>query len=195
MQPEKLIALSSAQIFKSGNRERLVMITQARLKELLHYNPDSGIFTWLASRRGRAKIGCEAGTILQARRTYYRVIGIDGDLHKAHRLAWLYIHGQLPANQIDHEDGNGLHNWSSNLRDVTNRENQRNARLRSDNTSGTAGVYFVKGRSKWRAQIRTESGNKHLGLFTNIEDAISARQAADVEYGFHGNHGSIREAN
>jgi hypothetical protein len=166
------------------------MITQEYLKELLHYDPDTGVFTWLVDK-GTAKAGCEAGCIRQAERTHYRRIRIDGEDHLAHRLAWLYIHGQLPENDIDHEDQNGLHNWISNLRDVTHRENQRNKRLSCNNTSGVTGVSFVKGSGKWLAQIDTESGKKHLGRFSDIKDAISARQAAEITYGYHPNHGRV----
>lgn len=164
------------------------MITQERLKELLHYDPDTGVFTWKVSRGG-VKAGSEAGSVHKHRLTHYRVVHIDDAQYKAHRLAWLYVTGKLPDGQIDHQDGNGLHNWIKNLRDVNNRQNARNARLNNRNTSGFVGVFFDNACRKWRAQIRTESGQKHLGLFTDIEDAIDARKAANIEHGYHQNHG------
>jgi hypothetical protein len=168
------------------------MITQAKLKELLHYNPDTGVFTWLVNKGSRAPAGSEAGNIHQDGRTSYRLIMIDGASHKAHRLAWLYVHGEFPKNDIGHEDHDGLHNWISNLRDVTNSENNKNKSLSCNNTSGVVGVSLHKGTGKWRAQISTESGRKHLGYFTNKEDAIEAAKAARVKYGYHENHGSTR---
>ncbi len=165
------------------------MITQARLKELLHYNPDTGVFTWKVRTANRIQIGDEAGCRWAYERTHYLKLGIDGALYYAHRLAWLYIHGSLPKLQIDHIDGDGLNNRISNLRDVTSRENRRNGRLRSDNKSGTVGVHFDKARCKWHAQIKTGSGNKFLGQFDCIEDAISARKKGEIKYGFHKNHG------
>lgn len=167
------------------------MITQQYLKELFHYDPETGVLIWIA-KRPKVSVGSEAGTISKHRRTYYRKVKIDGSMYKTHRLAWLYVYGEFPANQIDHIDGDGLNNRISNLRDVNNRENHRNVRLRADNTSGTVGVGFHKATGKWQAQIGTESGNQSLGVFTDIEDAIAARQAAEVKYGFHCNHGGVR---
>lgn len=165
------------------------MITQATLKELLHYDPDTGVFTWRVRPSRRVYIGDEAGSVYQRGNACYRDIKIDGVKYLAHRLAWLYTYSEFPAGQIDHIDGNGLHNWIINIRDVDNRENQKNSRLRSDNTSGTVGVSFDKASGKWKAQISTGSGRKRLGHFTDIKDAIAARKSAEVEYGYHENHG------
>lgn len=167
------------------------MITQERLKELLHYNPETGVFTWKVSKGPKAKSGSDAGCDLQRKRTYYKQIGIDGVRYYAHRLAWLYVHGKLPKNDIDHEDGDGLHNWINNLRDATNRENCKNRRLSCLNTSGVIGVNFDKRSGKWHARIGTMSGFKHLGYFTSIDAAIAARKAAEVKYGYHQNHGRL----
>ena len=164
------------------------MITQSRLKELLNYNPDTGVFTRKVTM-GIYRAGSEVGHVFKHRRTHYRVIGADGGHYKAHRLAWLYVYGKLPDDQIDHEDGNGLNNSISNLRDVSNSGNQKNARLRLDNTSGVAGVSFYKSKNKWLARINTNSGRKCLGYFADIEDAIAARRAAEAEHGYHESHG------
>jgi len=166
------------------------MITQARLKELLHYNPKTGVFTWKVSKGSRAKAGSDAGSSRKSKRTYYRQIKIDGVLHLSHRLAWLYVHGKFPDGDIDHEDGNGLHNWMKNLRDVTTRLNNKNMPLPRGNTSGVIGVSFDKQNGKWLAQISTESGKKkNLGRFADINDAIAVRRAAEVKHGYHPNHG------
>jgi hypothetical protein len=165
------------------------MITQKYLKELFHYDPDIGSFTRKLRRQG-VVVGAEAGCITEDGRTHYRLVQIDGIKHKAHRLAWLYVHGKLPDDQIDHIDGDGLNNRIANLRDVTSRENCRNTRLRSTNKSGVVGVYFQKSSARWRAQIGTGSGNKHLGYFTDIKDAIAARKTAEIELGYHENHGT-----
>ena len=177
------------------------MITQATLKELLHYNPDTGVFTWLERperyfktvRTGTAWNDRYAGRVAGAHcpqgRTVYRQIEISGAKHYAHRLACLYVHGKLPDNQIDHIDGNGSNNWITNLRDVTHAENQKNKQIFSNNTSGCTGVGWDRRESMWHAQISISGKNKHLGYFTGVENAIAARKSAEIEFGFHENHG------
>ena len=168
------------------------MLNQKRLKELLQYDLDTGVFTWKVRAATNTKIGSEAGSVVKDTRTYYRFIMISNKSYYAHRLAWLYVHGKWPKNQIDHEDGNGLHNWIKNLRDVTNRENSMNSRMFSNNTSGFSGVSYHKRDGNWRAYISVDSKQKHLGNFDNIDEAVSARKAAEVKYGFHPNHGQAR---
>lgn len=168
------------------------MITQTRLKELLHYDPDTGIFTWLVSR-GRVKTGDVAGsrlTVVSGKS--YRQIRIDSKNYLAHRLAWLYTHGQLPSHEIDHINGAGADNRLSNLRSVTRSENNKNARLQCNNSSETAGVYWGKAKRKWQAQIRVDSKCLYLGSFEDINDAIEARKEAEIKHGFHPNHGESR---
>ncbi len=177
------------------------MITQAELKELLHYDPGTGVFAWKSRSESHFKsigdcnvwnarfAGSVAGSDHPNGRRVYREIGIKGVLHKAHRLAWLYTHGEFPQNQMDHIDGDGSNNQIANLRDVTHQENQKNQRIPSNNTSGHIGVFFSKAQGKWKAQIGTASGQRNLGCFAYIEDAISARKTAEVERGYHENHG------
>jgi hypothetical protein len=101
-------------------------LTSARLKELLTYWPDVGLFLWRTTR-GRAASGSVAGSI---HRYGYRVINVDGKSYGAHRLVWLYVHGEWP-NVIDHINGDRADNRIANLRDVdtrTNAENRKGAR-------------------------------------------------------------------
>lgn len=167
------------------------MLTQDRVKELLTYDPLTGVFRWKVRRKLKAGsvAGCEF-TDRQGKK--YWSIGVNGKMFLAHRLAWLFTHGQFPPEQIDHIDGNGLNNRLGNLRVVSNIENQRNARKRVDNTSGVSGVIWDKRDQKWRAQIRVNRKNIYLGLFTDKSEAISARKAAEIKYGFHANHGTER---
>lgn len=166
------------------------MITQDQLKEVLHYCPETGVFTWL---QGRHK-GAEAGSIRIHTRTgkSYRTVGVFGLSYQAHRLSFLYITGAFPEDQVDHIDGNGCNNVWRNLRAVTRAENAMNRRKPVNNTSGTTGVCWFKPYEKWHARIVLDGCTKHLGYFHSKEDAITARKTAEVLCGYHENHGTER---
>lgn len=173
-------------------------LTQEILKELLHYDPDTGVFTWLhrdlrwfkKERSCRSFNTWAAGMVAGwMSATGYWYIGIFGTKYKAHRLAFLYMIGEFPKNDTDHIDGNRINNRWNNLRDVTRSENLKNQAFRKNNTSGFLGVCWHKGTGKWLAQIKVGGKNFHLGLFEDIGDAVSARHAANIKFGFHINHG------
>jgi len=161
------------------------MITQERLKELLHYNPDTGIFTWKEYRSGVKSDGY-AGCI-DAKG--YKRITISYILYAAHRLAWMYMNGSFPESQIDHINGIPGDNRIRNLRSVSCSENLRNQKRRILNTSGCMGVYWYKSNSKWGAGIRVNRKNIHLGLYDDWFDAVCARKSAESKFNFHENHG------
>lgn len=108
----------------------------------------------------------------------------------AHRVIYAIFHGTWPEDQIDHIDGNPLNNIPSNLRDAPQTLNMRNTSLRPDNKSGVVGVCWVEKDKRWRASI---SGSKriHLGQFKTLEEAKAAREAAEIEFGYHKNHGRV----
>lgn len=181
------------------------MLTQKILKELLDYDPLTGVFRWrVRDQKGFKSIrdwkawttmfsGGEAGCLtVNSSGKKYISIRVCKHLYYSHRLAWLYMTGSFPGFQIDHIDGCGTNNIFLNLRDVTSSENHKNHRLGSANTSGFVGVCWHKKANKWEAKIQTGYRHVYLGLFSDIEDAISARQEANVKYGFHANHGSKR---
>ena len=147
--------------------------------KVLRYEPDTGLFFWKATNK-----------IAGSKKVDGRIhIVVGGEAYKAHRLAWLFVHGSFPRNQIDHINHICDDNRIVNLRDVTNQENQRNARRSKANVSGVTGVYWHKASQKWLAQIRIDMKDLHLGLFDNKSDAIKARTDAELHYGFHPNHG------
>lgn len=154
-------------------------MTQERLKELLHYDPETGIFIWRVSRGGKVIAGSTAGLV---QRNGYVYIRVDRRRYLAHRLAWLYIHGKFPSDQIDHINRVRTDNRISNLRAATNAENTQNRSKRSDNTSGVIGVYWDNKRQKWRAQIRLNGHNIFLGSYQTVEEAAAARAAAKATY-------------
>jgi hypothetical protein len=158
------------------------MIDQDYLVSRLDYDPLSGAFT----TNGRS-----VGSIFTGdnRRTKYIRISIDGRQYRAHRLAWLYIYGRWPKEEIDHIDGNGLNNKLSNLRECTRQENAKNKPLQKNNSSGISGVNWHSASQKWEAQIYVKRKKIYLGLFGCIEDAKRSRKDAEKKYGFHENHG------
>lgn len=162
------------------------MLTQERLKEILHYCPETGVFTWLKNGPNAIKPGCRAGWITAGG---YVHIGIDKKHYRSHRLAFLYMDGAFPSDQVDHVDHNRINNKWANLRQVTRQENCRNISMTSKNTSGHTGVYWLSRDKKWEAKMGVSGKTLHLGKFTNIEDAISARAEANRIHGFHENHG------
>ncbi len=153
-------------------------LTAARLRELLSYDPDTGLFRWKVQTSKRVKVGDIAGTLVKIG---YISISIDADMIRAHRLAWLYVHGSWPTGDIDHIDGNRANNRWSNLRDVTRSMNAQNLkRAHADNAaSGLLGVYRDK--KKWAASL-TVNGKRHrLGNFTTPEEAHAAYLKAKRE--------------
>lgn len=151
-------------------------ISQARLHELVSYAPDTGVFIWNKSRR-RCRSGSPTGCKMK---NGYICIRLDDVLYTAHRLAWMYVHGRWPANQLDHINGDRADNRIDNLREATNAENAQN-RLRKDNKSGFPGVRAEN--SKWLAEIKVNYKPIRLGLFATPEEAHAAYLAA--KRGFH----------
>ena len=159
-------------------------ITQEHLKKLLHYDPETGLFTRLVGR-GPAKKGSIAGSLGNKG---YICIEVDGVKYKAHRLAFLYVLGWMPP-QVDHDDHVKSNNRWKNLNPANQLINQRNAARRKDNTSGITGINWYERNKMWVARISVNRKRIHLGYFTDKPDAIAARKAADIKYGFHENHG------
>ena len=107
-----------------------------------------------------------------------------------HRIIYLMHNPNFDQSlSIDHIDGNPLNNKIENLRAVTHKQNLRNQKLRSTNTSGVMGVY--KHDERWRVRIKVDGVFMHLGLFKDFNEAVKVRKQAEVEYGFHANHGNV----
>lgn len=160
-------------------------LTQERLKELLYYNKQFGIFV-RRIRRGPAKIGDIAGT---PDKDGYILIGVDGIQYKAHRMALLYVNGSFPPHDVDHENGHPEDNSFKNLREATRAENCRNQKKRIDNTSGIIGVYWNKQLNKWESRIHIDEKSIYLGVYGDFFEACCIRKSAELKYKFHHNHG------
>jgi hypothetical protein len=151
------------------------MLTQERLKEVLHYFPRTGIFRWKVNIFRRRHKGKIAGGVSG----HYITIGIDGTQYYAHRLAILYMTGEWPKNQTDHKNRNKLDNKFSNLRDVSTAKNRQNRILREGQ-----GVCWDKMRERWKASIQVEGKMINLGRFTSRKKAMFVRKFAEKQYEF-----------
>lgn len=136
---------------------------------------------WNAKHAGKEAFTADSGE------GYKRGV-IFGRKYLAHRVIWCMVKGYWP-DQVDHENQGRSDNRIGNLRDVDQATNLKNMRLPSTNTSGRVGVCWNKNKGKWHAQIRHNSRQINLGLFTDVADAEAAREAAEQKYGFHPNHG------
>lgn len=154
------------------------MLTQSRLKTLLNYDQDTGIFTWRVRTCRNVMAGDVAGTTsIQG----YRQIRINRRTFAAHRLAWLYVHGIWPADQIDHINGVRDDNRLVNLREATSAQNHQNRKKSANNTSGFTGVSWNCWTRKWQAAICAGGQRSHLGHFDTPESAHTAYLAAKAE--------------
>ena len=158
-------------------------LTYDRLRELLEYDPKTGKFYNRVTRSPNAVRGTETGGINSRG---YICFWVDGKHYKAHRLAWLYVHGYLPEHSLDHVDRDSSNNRISNLREVSQVCNSRNCGNPKDNTSGVKGVCWDKRNDKWRAQIRANQRNFHLGYYDDFSNAVCARLAAEQCIGWEG---------
>lgn len=154
-------------------------ITAERLREILDYSPDTGIFIWKIKTTNSIHVGDIAG-----HRSYdgYSRIKTDKFLYLSHRLAWLYIYGDWPKKYLDHINGLRHDNRLVNLRECTNSENMQNSGTRKDNTTGITGVSFDATNNKWRVQIKVNKKSISIGRFDTLPDAIEKRQQAKQKY-------------
>jgi hypothetical protein len=157
------------------------MLNQKTLKKYLNYDPETGVFKRKINS-GKAKIGDVAGGI---NGSGYICIRINSVKYRAHRLAWLYVHGKFPDNQIDHINRIKTDNRIENLRDVTQSVNGRNKNLPSNNTSGHIGVKWNKKQQAWRVAVC----QVHYGSFKSKLDAVAKAKSIYKELGYHENHG------
>lgn len=159
------------------------MISQERLREVLDYNPETGLFHWKVRAGSRAMVGAVAGTITDEG---YIKIKIDGRRYLAHRLVFLYESGAWPPNEVDHINQVRTDNRRHNLRLATKSENQRNAKGCG---SSYKGVCYIKRLGKYQAHIYHNGRLNYLGIHETAEQAGRAyANAADKLFGEFSNH-------
>lgn len=166
-------------------------ITADQLRSMVTYDQETGEMVWRI-RPGLGSVntkfaGRQVGTIGA---DGYRIAMVNGKNYPVHRLAFLYVTGEMPQMQIDHINHIRDDNRWQNLRLASHSENCKNMALHRDNWSGVSGVSWYPPSAKWRAQIRHANRQKHLGLFVDFFEAVCVRKSAEMAFGFHEDHGS-----
>lgn len=146
------------------------MITLDRLKQILHYDPETGVWTWLIKPSRRLAQGSVAGTIKQ---DGYRQIIFAGQHYYSAVLAWFYMTGEWPTNLVDHENRNRSDDRWLNLREATYSDNGANRKMQSNNTSGYRGVSWDQVSGKWDVRVN----RIHIGFYSDLAEAVSVRDA------------------
>jgi hypothetical protein len=179
-------------------------ISPKELQRLLSYDPLTGVLTWRERTPGMFSGGVRSpqarckrwntrfsGSVALAYvGTYgYMKGSVNGVTLAAHRVAWAVYYGAWPDMYIDHINGEKSDNRIENLRDVNRVQNGQNSKISARNTSGIIGVGWHKASSRWIAHIGLNGTCKTIGYFSEFGDAVRARQQADLQHGFHDNHG------
>lgn len=156
------------------------LVTAAQVRERLNYDPQTGVFSWRVKPRS-AKHGEAPGGY---DRHGYLMISIGYRKYFAHRLAWLYVTGEWPREEIDHINGRTGDNRFDNLREATRRQDLMNTRPHKGNRSGIKGVSWYPQTSRWHARIQFKGKQRSLGYYHSRDDAAAAyAEAAKMTFG------------
>ena len=155
-------------------------LTQETLRDILHYNPHSGVWVWKIAIN-KIKVGDIAGNITNK---LYKRICINNVRYLSSRLAFLYMEGHFPVNEVDHIDRDSTNDKWLNLREATRKANVINRSKGKKNKSGVMGVHWDKSRDKWLSSIRIDKVLKSLGRFADFSKAVMCRYNAEIKYGF-----------
>jgi hypothetical protein len=168
-------------------------LTAEYVRQILYYNPETGVFTWRTRPREHfatlnafatwnAKYAHRA-TGGSTNKDGYLRIGINGNSYYAHRLAWLYMTGEWPTDEIDHVNGTTIDNKISNLRQASHAQNMINRKLQKNNTSGHKGVRWSKRDRMWSVSIKTGGRTNYLGYFRDdqFDEAVAVYEKAARE--------------
>lgn len=176
------------------NKEDLIAFEQ-EVAALFTYDKKLGVLRWRKDRvaplRNHVSIKAKKGDIAGwVNDSGYRIIMFGGKKHRATKLIWLLRYHKLPEFEIDHRNGLRCDDRLSNLREATSHQNKCNTKLRSDNASGYKGVCWSKQQGKWRATIKTDKKQVHLGFYDDVKQAAKAYQLAAPKY--HGEFARLK---
>ena len=180
---------------RNGSHEDRVMAAKALpspevLRQLLDYDPETGLMTWRYRQGQRRWNGLYAGKpAFFTDVNGYKTGRLFGSNVRAHRILWALHYGNHPDGQIDHINGHKSDNRIANLRVTDAGGNARNRPLRKDNRTGVCGV--IPYQDKYRANIRLNGKLTHLGTFVDFDSAVATRKEAERTMGFHENHGRV----
>lgn len=152
--------------------------TFEQVKEILAYDPEMGVLTWIRPKINQIKTGTPAGRL---QNFGYRQITLLGRTYVAHRVAWLLYTGRWPRTQIDHINCDPNDNRISNLREASPSQNKANSRKNKNNTTGYKGVRLIKN-NRYRAEIMYNRKRISLGYFDTPEEGHSAYLLAAKKY-------------
>ena len=183
----------------AGAKKARPLPTQKQLRDLLDYNPETGILTWRerplryfsASTEALKAGACKrwnkryAGTTAGADMFGYLQVKIFDRNMLAHRIIWVMVHGYWPE-EIDHINGNPSDNRLVNLRHASRTENARNQKRHCTNTSGRTGVHWNRFTQYWVASIRNKDRTLYLGSYDEFQEAVAAREVFEKKLGFTG---------
>ena len=156
-------------------------LTQERLKEIVHYDPETGVFTRISSPY-KSRVGREIGTVDTRG---YVVMSLNGKVQLAHRMAWLYVYGHLPPHHLDHVNGDTTDNRIANLREATAKQNIENQKLHKNNRTGFRGVIQSKSSGRFHGHVKHHRQQIFVGSFATAEEASAAVKAKRDELYTH----------
>lgn len=175
---------------KQNPHNKIKRIDAEKVRRHFIYDQKTGVFTWKWHKQKRY-IGKVAGTL---NTRGYISIQVDGVLYTAHRLAMVYMTGQMPTFQVDHIDGDRANNIWTNLRIATPSSNQANSRLRGNNTSGYKGVSWDRINKCYIVRIKKDYKSYFLGNFDDAAEGykayVKAAKKLFGEYAYFGNQGT-----